>query len=851
MLMPFSDRRPSLATHAALVAAVMIALLAWVRPAVASGPAGPTWWVDFSAIEDGDGTRESPFNSLRRFMFPQATLEDEGFQGLPIGAGTTLRLRGRGDPVTASLSITRADNVAILPWDDNEPWEIAGFVDISPQGRYTWKSAAQRGDPYSNVYSVRLGSLVDEFLITRGHVNAFVTAVARGYAPELPGPVTSQPWAPGVAYRVGDAVTVPGAPEGIILRCRTTGVSGPTPPKASAKLGSIVTGDGSVTWDLHHAAIHTVTARDVFIPLIEQGGLPALAAAGVGYIYDQAGRVLHIATPSGDAPGTGAEPAWQVRVSPTENPRRGVSTAEPGLLQFLNCDGVRIEGGRLLWSIGPAIFSHPRTLSITECDGVLVRNLFVAYSGDDSIAVVQGSPTDITIEDCVIINPGEDSGVVLFTKFAFNFIRGARVRNVDVHQTRAILYGGETTLLNRGRNAASFATHGDGSGTPVADVEFVRCRSIGYGRDRTDRTTMPGFSPRDALFTPEVPADASAWPLRFVECQALLSGRMPFLAGSFSRCLLHTVAETQELATVISPGALLESTVLWGDEPIAGQMFHFTNGSLYMRNALAAAPLQTFAGVFAFPFQSSEAAFLDRAVVLATDPNVTTVALSGEVDTRRNPYGGRLGDFSGGTTFSLWTSGVTNFRTALIPGARGLSAATDGVVPLGVAPGLPDADRGVEPSTFYQAYPSATMLDGPTGVPDPLRLALGLDAFPGAAPIRSVRAGAENGLVGLNGEPSSGLWGPYQFGAARACNAADLAAPLGILDKQDVLAFIDAHAWRQPAADLAPAWGVFDVSDMIAFCDLFRGPCAAPSAAKPAEPVPPTPRRLASPGPKP
>jgi len=57
------------------------------------------------------------------------------------------------------------------------------------------------------------------------------------------------------------------------------------------------------------------------------------------------------------------------------------------------------------------------------------------------------------------------------------------------------------------------------------------------------------------------------------------------------------------------------------------------------------------------------------------------------------------------------------------------------------------------------------------------------------------------------------------------CNAADLAAPFGVLDLSDIDAFIAAFLLSDPAADIAPPAGIIDLSDIDAFIAAFLGGC--------------------------
>ncbi len=57
------------------------------------------------------------------------------------------------------------------------------------------------------------------------------------------------------------------------------------------------------------------------------------------------------------------------------------------------------------------------------------------------------------------------------------------------------------------------------------------------------------------------------------------------------------------------------------------------------------------------------------------------------------------------------------------------------------------------------------------------------------------------------------------------CNAADIAAQFGVLDLQDVQAFISGFLAQDPIADIAPPFGVFDLSDLQLFVSEFLAGC--------------------------
>ncbi len=57
------------------------------------------------------------------------------------------------------------------------------------------------------------------------------------------------------------------------------------------------------------------------------------------------------------------------------------------------------------------------------------------------------------------------------------------------------------------------------------------------------------------------------------------------------------------------------------------------------------------------------------------------------------------------------------------------------------------------------------------------------------------------------------------------CNPADLAEPFGVLNFDDVIAFLNAFSGMDPAADLAVPFGVFNFDDVIAFLGAFSAGC--------------------------
>ena len=61
--------------------------------------------------------------------------------------------------------------------------------------------------------------------------------------------------------------------------------------------------------------------------------------------------------------------------------------------------------------------------------------------------------------------------------------------------------------------------------------------------------------------------------------------------------------------------------------------------------------------------------------------------------------------------------------------------------------------------------------------------------------------------------------------ANQPCNVADFAAPFGLLDINDVDAFIGAFSSGDPSADVAPTFGSIDIDDVDAFIAAFLAGC--------------------------
>ncbi len=99
--------------------------------------------------------------------------------------------------------------------------------------------------------------------------------------------------------------------------------------------------------------------------------------------------------------------------------------------------------------------------------------------------------------------------------------------------------------------------------------------------------------------------------------------------------------------------------------------------------------------------------------------------------------------------------------------------------------------------------------------------------------IPDVAAGTNLGLVwsiGGIGLPTEGQYHLDIFGESigsgdQPCNPADIAAPFGVLDLNDVQAFVSAFIAGDTLADLAEPFGVLDLADLQAFVGAFIAGC--------------------------
>ncbi|MEL6329800.1 MAG: hypothetical protein AAFR38_09075 [Planctomycetota bacterium] len=772
------------------------------------------YWVDFDEPEQGDGSRGKPFNSFEPFIFASAARSSDGFDGVSVLSNTVLRLRGKADALQGeSLDIDDISNLGILPWADQQPWEIVGTVDVN---RFPRQTAAERGDAFADVFSFDLTPYYDELEVRRGRDRVAFSLVTRGYELEMPGEpleMTRVPeWQPGTEYKVGDPVKPVGGGMGYVYRACRDHVSGAVPPQWGARLGAPVDDAGLHVWDTLSPTLNTVVANDHFAAPIA-GGLAELAASGAGYQFDEATKTLHVATPTGVAPGEGSEPEWGVRLHGTNSgfPLDGLAWGPMMVIERVR--GGVLAGGRMSLQAAAPGLPSPRTLQMWDIEDFVIRDMVIGYSGDDSIAIVRGSPTNVVVQDTKIIAPGADTAVVVFTGGLDNVIEDVRVRDVEVHTIRPTGIGGGYVSLNQPGTSSAFAVHLGEAGALVRSVQFERCKVVGYGVTDVDRTAMLGFSPRDFLEPDGLFEQPEAHAVRFIDCEAYAIKSLPNIAGSFERCIIHFSATSARLGQINDPGALFVSSVITSDVVPPTGAFWMNSGPIVLRNSIIDVPIPPKEPVFAvdlglqFRGPNAPSILLDRSVIDASGPwsDAEVRLVGGKFTQRPAPAGSVHVDGTVGLPLDAWIVGIGDLR---VPSAS--PNAVDNLLPLG------------------EHLPDSTIIDGvdPMLASGPLLDCLSL-VPPDDAPVQYLRAGEANGIDGLFNAANTGHYGPFQRGAPGACNGADLAPPFGVLSANDVAAFVQSFLEAGPDADLAPPYQLASALDIETFVSMYQRGCSA------------------------
>ncbi|MEM0983075.1 MAG: GC-type dockerin domain-anchored protein [Planctomycetota bacterium] len=767
----------------------------------AAEPYTDAFWVDFDAADNGVGTAASPLNTLKPFMFPLATEAVDGFDGVQLNDNTIIRLRGQGDAINAAgVRFVRVDGLTLTAWEDGGVWEIRGGVDLR---RFPFKTAADRGDRFSNVITYDLSEYVSDLVDVRGFEAVDLAMVVRDYRPELPETVGTPPvWSPKTNYEPGDIVRA-SSDDGRIYRARYRGRSGAFEPVwESARLVEIIDDGANQAWDVHDPEVHTVSARGVFVPSIE-GKVDERSESGVGASYDPISRELHVVTPSGDAPGTGSEPVWEVGLRGSGGEFDFDSTVSRApMLATVFCDDFMISGGRLTLWLGSQRSGNNRTLEIAVATGMRVLDMYIAYAANDAIAIIGGQQTNNWIDNLTLIGLGDDSGVVYFVQGEDEFIDGCGVRDSQVHCVRPTSYFGGLAELSFSAGASAFASHLGGNGE-LRDVLFERCVVTGYGAAR-ERTTFAAFSPRDGG-TPTGPfGDPASHAVRIVDCRAYFSGLMPIGGGAVVRSYIGMVRGGAHVLSVTRSGYLFESSAIVARDPMQSGVFRLEQGGrVEFRNSLVAAPLLRDAGFFAAATEPVTTVAFDRSVIINTgeeaQPLMSSVFVSRPFETPFLVVEGP--DTTSGP--SVWLEGFSD-TTVHVNGAD-------------------------QPPLPIEQHPlGGDIRTGMTGLLSNLAFGREDGARPDpASPLGSQLAGPPNGLVGLLGNPSSGRFGPYQFGSDPALNTclADIAAPIGVVNLSDLFAYIGMYTAQNAGADVASPVGVLNLTDLFAFIDAYTAGC--------------------------
>lgn len=196
---------------------------------------------------------------------------------------------------------------------------------------------------------------------------------------------------------------------------------------------------------------------------------------------------------------------------------------------------------------------------------------------------------------------------------------------------------------------------------------------------------------------------------------------------------------------------------------------------------------------------------------------------------------------SGVNVFALnGASGVSFLNTLSLPGpAKTLDFDSDGS--LYVAEGNDRLYRTASPTTaccFALIGSTSTIRNGTVTVSDGLLAwssitSAGVGLYDVRGPQAEFIASARTPTRGTTldggfGYAASGDFTVYRVAdclPSIACSDADLAAPLGVLDIDDVLTFLTAFSTGDAFADIAPPTGALDIDDVLTFLSAFAAGC--------------------------
>jgi len=554
-----------------------------------------------------------------------------------------------------------------------------------------------------------------------------------------------------------------------------------------------------LAFDRDYAESFRVTeSADVALP--QAGSFSELEEMPYGFVPFNGS--FYVKTPSGDAPGTGAEPEYRVVLS---NASQQAFISLNALSEPRTAE-VEIAGLIVSLQLRDA---RRRTMQVNPGKSVTVRDcLFVACMDDDNIAVVnEGGPEQhVRMLRNQHIGVGADGGPIVVSTQGGNPAYGSlTIRDQVVHFGYRI-----NTLDGEDIGLASNPRFGLGAfhGGKVDRTEVERCIALSYN----SKNIVPGQFPADPVLVPADPRDAEAMPIqiRDVYLEAVdRTNDFNFNGAHVSRSFFgRSHGQINQLFKDLSPAVY--SSCLF---EVQGRYAALGN-------------ISSFSTAFVNCTVRVEGRD-DIALFGVTDGGTGSVYLRDLVVERVDGEGSlRLANSRDGY-------GTPPFRPDAILG-------WDGTPDLGVhwfGPGTlnetPDSLQSPAFATTPASFDEFAAVHG-----DGLRFGpTGAESLPGRASPAEVAAAYAGGVVGpqsdfatgptgLNGQGYSARLGAFQTSHPDACSMGDIASPFGVLDLADIDGFVAAFGVSADEADLAAPPGVLDVSDIDRFIGGFVDGCA-------------------------
>ncbi len=537
------------------------------------------------------------------------------------------------------------------------------------------------------------------------------------------------------------------------------------------------------------------------VALRPAGSLAELQAVDEGWVVN--GADVYLKTPSGDAPGSGQEPAYRVAVSLASEQRAfiTVNDFDPYPIQEVEVAGLTVS---LMLRYG-----SKRTLEFYPGAAVLIRDmLFVACNDDDNIAVVNGGgPGDIVRAfRNQHIGIGTDGGPLVVST------QGNRPPYERVEIADQVVHAGYELLYLDGSDANLGFPPRFGIGSfhegKVASADFRRSIALSYNQASfapfqcpMDPAQIAGIDARDGDAMPVQVADVyvesvrEMWNFnaRGVAVRRSYFGPSPVRINQLSRSFGLSYWES---CLFVVDGRY---AVLGG---IASEDVAFANSTIRSQGDSRAA-------LFGVASNATGRAFIHDLVVERAGSGAGPRFVNSALGFGPPPLlpGVVVGWDGTPDLGQIWFGPNT-----LDAGSAGFQTPE-----LGASAGDLPAFREIHGNGVRVEVTGAESLPAN---PSPADLAAAYASSDLARPLSS----ANTGPMGLNRAGFSGRLGAFQSGHPDACSVADRAPPYGAITFADLTAFLVAFAAGDPSVDAEEPRGL-TFADVTRFLAVYDAGC--------------------------